>query len=47
MQWIYETPVITLRPDHSTGAIVSYLIHCCRNHPQYDLDLLYPEWVVG
>ncbi|MDP4129752.1 MAG: hypothetical protein Q8918_09455 [Bacteroidota bacterium] len=45
--WTQEAPVITLHPDHSTRAILSYLIHCCRNHPKYDLDLLYPEWMVG
>lgn len=46
-KWMNDPSAITLRPDHSTRAIVSYLMHSCRNSPEYDLDLLYPEWVTG
>jgi uncharacterized protein (TIGR00661 family) len=36
-----KTP--TLRLDHSTGSIVSYLMHHCTGSSKHELDLLYPE----
>ncbi len=46
-KWMNEAEVIKIRPDHSTRAIVSYLMHCSHTRPESDLDLLYPEWVIG
>jgi uncharacterized protein (TIGR00661 family) len=46
-KWTDEAKIIKIRPDHSTRAIVSYLMHCSLTTPKADLDLLYPEWVIG
>jgi hypothetical protein len=32
-----------LRLDHSTGSIVSYLMHHCTDRSKHQLDQLYPE----
>ena len=45
--WMNEAEIITIRPDYSTHAIVSYLMHCSVTASKPDLDLLYPEWVIG
>jgi uncharacterized protein (TIGR00661 family) len=46
-RWMNKAEVIKLRPDHSTRAIVSYLMHSTHALPGTGLDLLYPEWVIG
>jgi uncharacterized protein (TIGR00661 family) len=46
-QWMNEEKTVQLRSDYSTRAIVSHLMHCSRNRPEYELDLLYPEWVIA
>ena len=33
----------SLRLDHSTGSIVSYLMHHCTDRSKHQLDQLYPE----
>jgi uncharacterized protein (TIGR00661 family) len=43
--WIQEKRKITFQPDHSTEAIVSFLMHHCSDPKKYELDLLYPELV--
>ena len=43
--WISQKKRITLQPDHSTEAIVSFLMHHCSGRKKFELDLLYPELV--
>jgi uncharacterized protein (TIGR00661 family) len=42
--WINDPKEILLRPDHSTEAIISYLMHHCHGK-RYELDSCYPELV--
>jgi uncharacterized protein (TIGR00661 family) len=45
--WINKENKIDFVPDHSTGAIISFLMQHCKGKKETDLDLLYPELVFG
>lgn len=46
-EWIEDNHKIVLRPDHSTEAIVSFLMHSCRDQKKNELDYLYPEFLIN
>jgi len=45
--WINNKKEIRLIPDHSTEAIISFLMHSCNSQQKNDLDFLYPELVIS
>jgi uncharacterized protein (TIGR00661 family) len=44
-QWMEQKKKPSLTLDHSTGSIVSYLMHNCTGQKKNTLDMLYPEFV--
>lgn len=46
-QWINDKKEIRLVPDHSTEAIISFLMHNCSSQPKNSLDFLYPEFIIN
>jgi uncharacterized protein (TIGR00661 family) len=46
-QWVSDKKDIRLIPDHSTEAIISFLMHNCNSQSKNDLDFLYPELVIS
>ena len=44
-QWMEQKRRPSLKLDHSTESIVSYLMHNCTDRQKHSLDLLYPEFV--
>jgi len=45
--WINKPGRLHLVPDHSTEAIISFLMHNCTDRKKYGLDYLYPEFVIN
>ncbi|HTQ64274.1 MAG TPA: glycosyltransferase family protein [Puia sp.] len=45
--WISQEKKISLAPDHSTEAIISFLMHNCSDQKKNQLDLIYPEFVIN
>jgi len=45
--WINEQKKISFVPDHSTEAIISFLMHSCSNQKKDALDFLYPEFIIN
>lgn len=43
--WMEQKKRPTLKLDHSTESIVSYVMHNCTDRQKHTLDLLYPEFV--